>query len=146
MSEPIVPAASHPQGFKQEYHDPLCKEHGVPGMPGPPAHGFQSPMGIKQEPRDYWALIQVSITSYDSFLHHFIHLSGCYWVTSVCRALGTSFLKFALKEVRATKANMFMHNLIQNRKVMQIVGSTVDIQICEYYLSSYLEIATPFSV
>lgn len=22
-------------------------------MPGPPTHGFQSPMGIKQEPRDY---------------------------------------------------------------------------------------------
>ncbi|KAM7321828.1 hypothetical protein ACRRTK_018669 [Alexandromys fortis] len=53
MSEPIVPAAPPPlQGFKQEYHDPLY-EHGVPGMPGPPAHGFQSPMGIKQEPRDY---------------------------------------------------------------------------------------------
>ncbi|MEJ1283325.1 ets variant 5 [Cricetulus griseus] len=55
MSEPIVPAAPPPlQGFKQEYHDPLY-EHGVPGMPGPPAHGFQSPMGIKQEPRDYCA-------------------------------------------------------------------------------------------
>ncbi|CAD7690865.1 unnamed protein product [Nyctereutes procyonoides] len=53
MSEPIVPAAPPPpQGFKQEYHDPLY-EHGVPGMPGPPTHGFQSPMGIKQEPRDY---------------------------------------------------------------------------------------------
>ncbi|CAO2631370.1 ETS translocation variant 5, partial [Lemmus lemmus] len=55
MSEPIVPAAPPPlQGFKQEYHDPLY-EHGVPGMPGPPTHGFQSPMGIKQEPRDYCA-------------------------------------------------------------------------------------------
>ncbi|KAL8187623.1 UNVERIFIED_CONTAM: ETS translocation variant 5 [Gekko kuhli] len=53
MSEPIVPAAAHPpQGFKQEYHDPLY-DHGVPGIPGPPRHGFQSPMGIKQEPRDY---------------------------------------------------------------------------------------------
>ncbi|XP_043347628.1 ETS translocation variant 5 isoform X7 [Dermochelys coriacea] len=53
MSEPIVPAAPHPpQGFKQEYHDPLY-EHGVPGIPGPPRHGYQSPMGIKQEPRDY---------------------------------------------------------------------------------------------
>ena len=47
------------------------------------------------------ALIQVSITSYDSFLHHLIHLSGCYWVPSVCRTLGNSFLKFALKEVRS---------------------------------------------
>ncbi|KAM9128032.1 ETS translocation variant 5 isoform 3-T5 [Pangshura tecta] len=53
MSEPIVPAAPHPpQGFKQEYHDPLY-EHGVPGIPGPPRHGYQSPVGIKQEPRDY---------------------------------------------------------------------------------------------
>ncbi|XP_025022262.1 ETS translocation variant 5 isoform X2 [Python bivittatus] len=53
MSEPLVPAAAHPpQGFKQEYHDPLY-DHGVSGIPGPPAHGFQSPMGIKQEPRDY---------------------------------------------------------------------------------------------
>lgn len=53
MSEPIVPAAPPPpQGFKQEYHDPLY-EHGVPGMAGPSAHAFQSPMGIKQEPRDY---------------------------------------------------------------------------------------------
>uniref|UniRef100_A0A7M4FTX7 ETS variant transcription factor 5 n=1 Tax=Crocodylus porosus TaxID=8502 RepID=A0A7M4FTX7_CROPO len=53
MSEPIVPVAPHPpQGFKQEYHDPLY-DHGVPGIPGPARHGFQSPMGIKQEPRDY---------------------------------------------------------------------------------------------
>lgn len=48
LSEPLGPAAPHPpQGFKQEYHDPLY-EHG-----GPPGHGFQPPMGIKQEPRDY---------------------------------------------------------------------------------------------
>ncbi|XP_051856029.1 ETS translocation variant 5 isoform X1 [Antechinus flavipes] len=53
MSEPIVPAAPPPpQGFKQEYPDPLY-EHGVPGIPGVPTHGYQSPMGIKQEPRDY---------------------------------------------------------------------------------------------
>ncbi|XP_044532423.1 ETS translocation variant 5 [Gracilinanus agilis] len=53
MSEPLVPAAPPPpQGFKQEYPDPLY-EHGVPGIPGVPAHGYQSPMGIKQEPRDY---------------------------------------------------------------------------------------------
>uniref|UniRef100_A0A8D0HLF1 ETS variant transcription factor 5 n=1 Tax=Sphenodon punctatus TaxID=8508 RepID=A0A8D0HLF1_SPHPU len=53
MSEPIVPAAAHPpQGFKQEYHDPLY-DHGVLPMQGPPRHGFQSPVGIKQEPRDY---------------------------------------------------------------------------------------------
>ena len=37
---------------------------------------------------------------------------------------------------------MFMHNLIQNRKVMQMVGSTVDIQMsCRVYLSPYLKIA-----
>ncbi|KAH0623923.1 hypothetical protein JD844_007124 [Phrynosoma platyrhinos] len=53
MSEPIVPAATlPPQGFKQEYHDPLY-DHGVPGIPGGPTHGFQSSVGIKQEPRDY---------------------------------------------------------------------------------------------
>ncbi|NXF74373.1 ETV5 protein, partial [Sclerurus mexicanus] len=53
LSEPLGPAASRPpQGFKQEYHDPLY-EPGGPGLPGPPGHGFQPPMGIKQEPRDY---------------------------------------------------------------------------------------------
>lgn len=53
LSEPVGPAAPHPaQGFKQEYHDPLY-EHAGPSLPGPPGHGFQSPMGIKQEPRDY---------------------------------------------------------------------------------------------
>lgn len=53
LSEPLGPAAPHPpQGFKQEYHDPLY-EHGGPGLPGPPGHSFQPPMGIKQEPQDY---------------------------------------------------------------------------------------------
>ncbi|NWS57313.1 ETV5 protein, partial [Chunga burmeisteri] len=53
LSEPLGPAAPRPpQGFKQEYHDPLY-DHGGPGLPGPPGHGFQPPMGIKQEPRDY---------------------------------------------------------------------------------------------
>ncbi|NXJ98198.1 ETV5 protein, partial [Corythaixoides concolor] len=53
LSEPLGPAAPRPpQGFKQEYHDPLY-EHGGPGLPGPTGHGFQPPMGIKQEPRDY---------------------------------------------------------------------------------------------
>ena len=53
LSEPVGPTAPHPaQGFKQEYHDPLY-EHAGPSLPGPPGHGFQSPMGIKQEPRDY---------------------------------------------------------------------------------------------
>ncbi|NXS58096.1 ETV5 protein, partial [Brachypteracias leptosomus] len=53
LSEPLGPAAPRPpQGFKQEYHDPLY-EHGGPSLPGPPGHGFQPPMGIKQEPRDY---------------------------------------------------------------------------------------------
>uniref|UniRef100_A0A8C5T806 ETS variant transcription factor 5 n=1 Tax=Malurus cyaneus samueli TaxID=2593467 RepID=A0A8C5T806_9PASS len=53
LSEPLGPAAPRPpQGFKQEYHDPLY-EHGGPGLPGPPSHSFQPPMGIKQEPRDY---------------------------------------------------------------------------------------------
>ncbi|NXW47086.1 ETV5 protein, partial [Nyctiprogne leucopyga] len=53
LSEPLGPTAPHPaQGFKQEYHDPLY-EHGGPGLPGPPSHSFQPPMGIKQEPQDY---------------------------------------------------------------------------------------------
>ncbi|KFO90425.1 ETS translocation variant 5, partial [Buceros rhinoceros silvestris] len=53
LSEPLVPTTPRPaQGFKQEYHDPLY-EHGGPGLPHPPGHGFQSPVGIKQEPRDY---------------------------------------------------------------------------------------------
>ncbi|NXG50792.1 ETV5 protein, partial [Psilopogon haemacephalus] len=53
LSEPLGPAALRPpQGFKQEYHDPLY-EHGGPGLPGPPGHSFQPPLGIKQEPRDY---------------------------------------------------------------------------------------------
>ena len=35
-----------------------------------------------------------------------------------------------------------MHNLIQKRKVMQMVGSTIDIQMsCRVYLSPYLKIA-----
>uniref|UniRef100_A0A8C3C9I5 ETS variant transcription factor 5 n=1 Tax=Cairina moschata TaxID=8855 RepID=A0A8C3C9I5_CAIMO len=53
LSEPVGPATPHPaQGFKQEYHDPLY-EHAGPSLPAPPGHSFQSPMGIKQEPRDY---------------------------------------------------------------------------------------------
>ncbi|NWS73906.1 ETV5 protein, partial [Crotophaga sulcirostris] len=53
LSEPLGPPAPRPaQGFKQEYHDPLY-EHGGPSLPGPPGHGFQPTMGIKQEPRDY---------------------------------------------------------------------------------------------
>ncbi|NXG06718.1 ETV5 protein, partial [Sakesphorus luctuosus] len=53
LSEPLGPAAPRPpQGFKQEYHDPLY-EPSSSGLSGPPGHGFQSPMGIKQEPRDY---------------------------------------------------------------------------------------------
>ncbi|NWH20079.1 ETV5 protein, partial [Grus americana] len=47
-AEPSPP----PPGKAREYHDPLY-EHGGPGLPGPPSHGFQPPMGIKQEPRDY---------------------------------------------------------------------------------------------
>ncbi|XP_075273884.1 ETS translocation variant 5 isoform X2 [Opisthocomus hoazin] len=53
LSEPLGPTAPRPaQGFKQEYHDPLY-EHSGPSLPGPPGPGFQPPMGIKQEPRDY---------------------------------------------------------------------------------------------
>ncbi|XP_009891389.1 PREDICTED: ETS translocation variant 5 [Charadrius vociferus] len=31
----------------------MCLQQGGPSLPGPPGHGFQPPMGIKQEPRDY---------------------------------------------------------------------------------------------
>uniref|UniRef100_A0A8D2ME72 ETS domain-containing protein n=1 Tax=Zonotrichia albicollis TaxID=44394 RepID=A0A8D2ME72_ZONAL len=44
-------SCSHEQALC-EYHDPLY-EHGGPGLPAPPGHSFQPPMGIKQEPRDY---------------------------------------------------------------------------------------------
>uniref|UniRef100_A0A8C6YSV0 ETS variant transcription factor 5 n=1 Tax=Nothoprocta perdicaria TaxID=30464 RepID=A0A8C6YSV0_NOTPE len=56
LSEPLGPpgAPRPPQGFKQEYHDPLYEQGGA-GLAGPPpGPAFpQAPMGIKQEPRDY---------------------------------------------------------------------------------------------
>uniref|UniRef100_U3JL86 ETS domain-containing protein n=1 Tax=Ficedula albicollis TaxID=59894 RepID=U3JL86_FICAL len=52
MHMPKMMSENQYPGFKQEYHDPLY-EHGGPGLPGPPGHSFQPPLGIKQEPRDY---------------------------------------------------------------------------------------------
>ncbi|NWX89326.1 ETV5 protein, partial [Nothoprocta pentlandii] len=56
LSEPLGPpgAPRPPQGFKQEYHDPLYEQGGA-GLAGPPpGPAFpQAPVGIKQEPRDY---------------------------------------------------------------------------------------------
>ncbi|XP_067907274.1 ETS translocation variant 1 isoform X2 [Heterodontus francisci] len=49
LSEPNIPFP--PQGFKQEYHDPVY-EHATM-ISGPTNQSFPQPMMIKQEPRDY---------------------------------------------------------------------------------------------
>lgn len=61
------------------------------------------------------ALIQVSIKSRHSFLRSLVHLSGHYWVSSPCRALGNGFIKLPSKNLWARNADMFMHNWIQNK-------------------------------
>lgn len=49
MSEPNIPFP--PQGFKQEYPDPLFEHPAMMGAPLP--HGYPAGMMIKQEPRDF---------------------------------------------------------------------------------------------
>lgn len=49
MSEPSIPFP--PQGFKQEYPDPLFEHPAMMGAPLP--HGYPASMMIKQEPRDF---------------------------------------------------------------------------------------------
>ncbi|KAM8869153.1 ETS translocation variant 1 isoform 1-T4 [Spinachia spinachia] len=49
MSEPNIPFP--PQGFKQEYPDPLFEHPAVMGAPLP--HAYPAAMMIKQEPRDF---------------------------------------------------------------------------------------------
>lgn len=49
LSEPNIPFP--PQGFKQEYHDPVYEHATMIG--GPTNQSFPQPMMIKQEPRDY---------------------------------------------------------------------------------------------
>lgn len=49
MSEPNIPFP--PQGFKQEYPDPLFEHPAMMGAPLP--HTYPASMMIKQEPRDF---------------------------------------------------------------------------------------------
>ncbi|MEQ2214377.1 hypothetical protein XENOCAPTIV_003943 [Xenoophorus captivus] len=49
LSEPSIPFP--PQGFKQEYPDPLFEHPAMMGAPLP--HGYPASMMIKQEPRDF---------------------------------------------------------------------------------------------
>lgn len=49
MSEPNIPFP--PQGFKQEYPDPLFEHPAMMGAPLP--HTYPPSMMIKQEPRDF---------------------------------------------------------------------------------------------
>lgn len=49
MSEPNIPFP--PQGFKQEYPDPLFEHPAMMGAPIP--HTYPAGMMIKQEPRDF---------------------------------------------------------------------------------------------
>ncbi|KAG7266893.1 hypothetical protein CRUP_018249 [Coryphaenoides rupestris] len=50
MSEPNIPFP--PQGFKQEFPDPLFEHPAMVGGPGVP-HAYPASMIIKQEPRDF---------------------------------------------------------------------------------------------
>lgn len=49
MSEPNIPFP--PQGFKQEYHDPVYEHNTMVG--GAASQSFPPPLMIKQEPRDF---------------------------------------------------------------------------------------------
>lgn len=49
MSEPNIPFP--PQGFKQEYHDPVYEHTTMVG--GAASQSFPPPLMIKQEPRDF---------------------------------------------------------------------------------------------
>lgn len=49
MSEPNIPFP--PQGFKQEFHDPVYEHSALVG--GAASQSFPPPLMIKQEPRDF---------------------------------------------------------------------------------------------
>lgn len=49
MSEPNIPFP--PQGFKQEYHDPVYEHNAMVG--NSVTQSFPPPLMIKQEPRDF---------------------------------------------------------------------------------------------
>uniref|UniRef100_A0A8C6LU58 ETS variant transcription factor 1 n=1 Tax=Nothobranchius furzeri TaxID=105023 RepID=A0A8C6LU58_NOTFU len=78
MSEPNIPFP--PQGFKQEYPDPLFEHPAMMGAPLP--HGFPVGMMIKQEPRDFTYDSEVPschsvYLRQDGYLAHANRTEGC---------------------------------------------------------------------
>ncbi|CAL9706397.1 unnamed protein product [Knipowitschia caucasica] len=79
MSEPNIPFP--PQGFKQEYQDPLFEHPAMMGAPLP--HAYAPNMMIKQEPRDFTydsAEVPSCHSVYlrqDGYLAHATRTDGC---------------------------------------------------------------------
>uniref|UniRef100_A0A672Z1A9 ETS variant transcription factor 1 n=1 Tax=Sphaeramia orbicularis TaxID=375764 RepID=A0A672Z1A9_9TELE len=78
MSEPNIPFP--PQGFKQEYPDPLFEHPAVMGAPLP--HTYPASMMIKQEPRDFTYDSEVPschsvYLRQDGYLAHANRTEGC---------------------------------------------------------------------
>lgn len=72
MSEPNIPFP--PQGFKQEFPDPLFEHPAMMGAPLP--HTYPATMMIKQEPRDF---------TYDSGERFARHAALCFTLSLECR-------------------------------------------------------------
>uniref|UniRef100_A0A3P8RL88 ETS variant transcription factor 1 n=1 Tax=Amphiprion percula TaxID=161767 RepID=A0A3P8RL88_AMPPE len=78
MSEPSIPFP--PQGFKQEYPDPLFEHPAIMGAPLP--HTYPAGMMIKQEPRDFTYDSEVPschsvYLRQDGYLAHTNRTEGC---------------------------------------------------------------------
>ncbi|KAM4600838.1 ETS translocation variant 1 isoform 4-T4 [Polymixia lowei] len=78
MSEPNIPFP--PQGFKQEYPDPLFEHPAMVGAPLP--HAYPAAMMIKQEPRDFTYDSEVPschsvYLRQDGYLAHANRTEGC---------------------------------------------------------------------
>lgn len=78
MSEPNIPFP--PQGFKQEYHDPVYEHTTMAG--GVASQSFPPPLMIKQEPRDFAYDSEVPschsiYMRQESFLAHPSRTEGC---------------------------------------------------------------------
>ncbi|XP_070768150.1 ETS translocation variant 1 isoform X6 [Enoplosus armatus] len=78
MSEPNIPFP--PQGFKQEYPDPLFEHPAMMGAPLP--HAYPATMMIKQEPRDFTYDSEVPschsvYLRQDGYLAHANRTEGC---------------------------------------------------------------------
>ncbi|XP_008285592.1 ETS translocation variant 1 isoform X5 [Stegastes partitus] len=78
MSEPSIPFP--PQGFKQEYPDPLFEHPAMMGAPLP--HAYPAGMMIKQEPRDFTYDSEVPschsvYLRQDGYLAHANRTEGC---------------------------------------------------------------------